>query len=346
MAAIQADDAVLLQEGESAKLSEEAYRRAVLRSPPQVSEQDLDAQLKQEARLLGLQIERISTVSSVSSPSTSITAFDTPEESLTQQSTAPASTPASESRQSLRPVAADAPVPGPLRRATTTSYLSDAAARPSSLLRGLSKIATLRRRRSDKSKSIHDAQRARQPSRLVERVEGMRSAESCFTTQTRNDSWSKQVPAASTPAKQEKPLIHRPELHRRVTSTDSVNHRPGSARPQTANECHESCFDAQTKICSWSMSLTLYPTPAEETGGPVELDATQSPPENPEFQELQSQQLAERGRFIEYQRKCLKNLRQGLEESKKRRQEAHVAFVEERKAKVSPCLLVVTYFQD
>ena len=108
-----------------------------------------------------------------------------------------------------------------------------------------------------------------------------------------------------------------------------------SARPQTSHNVHprpskealESCFSAQSKLSSWSASPTLTPS---LTPGQVRLDV----PESPAHAQLQIQQLAERERFLEYQRTCLRNLRLGMEQSRKGRQEANAATVEERKLKV------------
>lgn len=295
-----------VHEQETARLSDEAYRRAVLRSP-EIPEDEADAILQREARHLGLQTGLKPNFYAASASSSTLDL---------RQNTRP--TNYSTESFHARPLP---PPPIQWHRSASTPA-PPIPKRSSSLLKSFSRMTILRRKHTDKPKSVN---RASFDYRLVDPL-AKRSSESCFSAQARIDSWG---PSGPPPERHADPPPSRPQTS-------------ASIRPQTAQNVHpvpskeglESCFSAQSKISSWSVSPTLTPSIIQD---PAELEV----PVFPELRQLQAQQLAERDRFLEYQRTSLRNLRLGMEHSRKVREDANAITMDEKRAKV---ILSIDFF--
>ena len=111
-----------------------------------------------------------------------------------------------------------------------------------------------------------------------------------------------------------------------------------------AKESLESPLSTVSRQSSWSTSV---PTTAKlNVGDPSsdDAEAVTRTEQCVELHELQVQQRDERDRFLEYQRKCLADMRAEHEKSRKQKIESQTAVIEENRAKVFPILFLFRLF--
>jgi hypothetical protein len=264
-------------------IDDEAYCTTVLRSPPDLSEDELDHRLELEARALGLQF----------SPATSPQGHLTPSIStmtIASDSENPSST---ISLSTFRTSCSSSE-----RRHTFQSRMSISPSQQSSIAPSIYSFTEL------KASAFRNG---------IRRMSVFRKRKSA--------PWSRNI----TP-----------------TSTEQV-FEAASADQYSAKESMESPLSVRSSKSSWSTSIP--PVRKGSLAHPTLDDPESIPPikQCPELQDLQIQQWAERDRFLDYQRKCLAEMRSEYERSRKQTLESQTASVRETRAEVcgtdSPLLI-------
>jgi len=246
----------------------------VLRSPPDLGEDELDHRLEVEARALGVQF----------SPSTSPQAHLTPSISTMTIASDSENPSSAISLSTFRTSCSSSE-----RRHTFQSRMSISPSQTSSVAPSIYSFTEL------KASAFRNG---------IRRMSVFRKRKSA--------PWSRNI----TP-----------------TGTDQV-FGAVSADQYSAKESMESPLSVRSSKSSWSTSIP--PVRKGTLAHPTLDDPDSIPPikQCPELQDLQVQQWAERDRFLDYQRKCLADMRTEYEQSRKQTLEAQTAFIRETRTEV------------
>jgi hypothetical protein len=181
------------------KLIDEAvYRTIVLRSPPDLSEDELDHRLELEAQVLEIQcpppsVDRLT--SSISA--TTIASGSQKPSSAISQSTGLTSSASSERRHTFQLPVQQPPFPTSPTRSVTPSLYSFTEKKASAFRDGFRKMAGFRKRRSITSSRASTPTSTEQQADILKAVDdgvGKEIMESPISTTSRKSSWSQSIP--------------------------------------------------------------------------------------------------------------------------------------------------------
>ncbi len=260
-------------------IDEEAYRAVVLRSPLDVTEDELDHRLELEARVVGVQCRppHVDPLTSSTSAATIASDFEKPRSAISQ-STDPTSCSSSERRHTFQSPDIHLLPISPTRSVTPSLY-SYTEKTTSAVRNGLRRMSIFRKRSPRRSS------------------------------------------AAVTPA-----------------SIEQGGNGVGAADQGSRKESLESPLSTTSRKSSWSTSIPLMTKDTVGESSSDDKEAIRRTQQCVELQELQIQQRDERDRFLEFQRKCLSDMRSDYEKSKKQKIEAQTAIVRVARTKAFPIL--------